>query len=320
MRRTWTKEEVSDIVTSFNEGETFKELSKRYKAHYSTLKKVLEDNGVDTARLRKWTKRDIEDIISLYENEGLTIENIRARYKARTQTIFDILRDNGVDTSKNERKSVNRLLKHEFFEVIDTEEKAYFLGMLMADGCVRKQGNETPTITLELIDLDVIEKFKKALNADSKISISDRQRYVNESPTYTITIRSSKMAEDLGKFGVIPDKTYQTASMCEGIPSYLKRHYLRGLFDGDGSLYNSNGRWFIALTSNYITFLEDTQDWLQELIPDLKRVKTYDGKTVARITYSGRTAKKVCMLLYEDTTVSMRRKSKLADNLVEDIV
>jgi len=320
MKRTWKNEEILDIVTSFNEGVTFKELSKRHKAHYNTLKKVLEDNGVDTARLRKWTKKDIEDIISLYENEGLTIENIRASYKTRTQTIFDILRDNGVDTSKNERKSVNRLLKHDFFEVIDTEEKAYFLGMLLADGCVRKQGSETPTITLELIDLDVIEEFKKALNADSKISISDRQRHVNEKPTYSISIRSSKMAEDLGKFGVIPNKTYQTTGMCVGIPSYLKRHYLRGLFDGDGSLYTSNGRWFIALTSNYTSFLEGTQDWLQELIPELKRVKTYDGKSVARITYSGKTAKKVCMLLYKDTTVSMQRKSKLAVNLVEDIV
>lgn len=317
----WTNEEVSDIVTAFNEGVTFKELSKKYKAHFNTIKQVLVNNGVDTSRKRKWSKEDITTIVTLYKKEGLTVEEIRSKYKTRTQTIYDILNENGVDTSKYNRKSANRRVYHDFFEEIDTEEKAYFLGMLMADGSVHKRGKEEATITLLLIDLDVVESFKRTMNSDSKITISDRKRHKSERPTYSVTVRSNKIAEDLATYGVVPNKTYLTNRVCEGVPDHLKRHYLRGLFDGDGSIYKSKrGLWCIALTNNYPSFLEDIQDWLQELIPDLIRVKTYDGKSSARIAYHGRTAKKVCMLLYEDSMVSMRRKSNLADNLVEDIV
>lgn len=318
--RKWTEEEIEDIVTSYSEGTTFKELQEKHNAHYYTLKKVLDEHEVDTSGRRVWDKEDIEDIVNLYVNQGYTIPQIRNKYSCRTQTVMDILNTNGVDTSENERKSVNRLLDHNYFSNIDTEEKAYFLGMLMADGSIRTQGNEKPTITLELIDLDVVEKLKIAVNADSTISKSARNRGRNENPTYTLQLRSEKMAEDLHKHGVVNNKTYLTTRLYKTISKDLERHYLRGLTDGDGSLYKSKDRWFLAITNGHVDFLEDVQDWLQELIPDLKRVKTYDGETVARITYSGKTAKKVCEALYSNSTVHMNRKKDLADKLVEDIV
>lgn len=320
-KRKWTSEEVRDIVESYESGATFKELQAKYNAHYYTLKQVLSRNDIDTSGKRKWSIEDTEDIVDLYVNKGLTIQEIRNLYNARTQTIMDILKDNGVNTTENMRVSVNRLMYHDFFERIDTEEKAYFLGMLMADGCVRHPEGWTPTIALELIDLDVIEKFQTATNSDGKITRSDRKRRVGDNPTYTATIRSEKMAEDLAKYGVVWNKTYDTQRLQCEIPESLRRHLLRGMFDGDGSIYISKEeRWFVSLTNKHVTFLEDVQDWLQELIPELKRVKTYDGKSVARITYSGRTAKKVCEALYTDAKVSMQRKQDLADRLVEDIV
>lgn len=318
--RKWTEEEIEDIVLSYQDGATFKELQEKHNAHYYTLKKVLDKYDVDTSGRRVWDRKDIEDIVNLYVNQGYTIPQLRNEYRCRTQTIMDILNDNGVDTSENERKSVNRLLNHNYFSNIDTEEKAYFLGMLMADGSIRQYKDWTPTITLELIDRDVIEKFKKAVNADSTITKSERDRYENEKPTYTIVIRSVNMAEDLRKHGVVNNKTYLTTRLNKTLPRGLARHYLRGLVDGDGSLYKSNGRWFLAITNGHVDFLEDVQDWLQELVPDLKRVKTYDGETVARITYSGKTAKKVCEALYSNSTIHMGRKKELADKLVEDIV
>lgn len=319
-KRIWTEEEIEDIVSSYRDGITFKELQKRYNAHYYTLKKVLEEYEVDTSGKRVWENKDIENIIELYVIKGYTIPKIREIYKCRTQTILDILNKNGVNTSENERKSVNRLLNHEYFSSIDTEEKAYFLGLLMADGSVRQHKEWTPTITLELVDKDVVEKFRNAVNADSTITKTTRNRHINESPTYTVTIRSEQMARDLYNHGVVKNKTYLTTRLRKTIPKELAKHYLRGLVDGDGSLYNSNERWFLAITNGHIDFLEDVQDWLQELIPGLKRMKTYDGGTVARITYTGKTAKKVCESLYDNSKVHMDRKKKLADKLVEDIV
>lgn len=319
-KRKWTEEEIKGIITSYNQGVTFKELQEEFNAHYYTLKQVLDKYNVDTSGKRVWGNKDIKDIVRLYTEESYTVPKLRDKYRCRTQTILDILNNNGVNTSENARKSVNRQLHHEYFDLIDTEEKAYFLGMLMADGCVRQHKEWTPTITLELIDLDVIEKFKRAVNADSTITKSTRDRWENENPTYTIVVRSAQMVKALHKHGVVKNKTYITSSLHRTIPPELSQHYLRGLVDGDGSLYNSNGRWFLAITNGHVSFLEDVQDWLQNLVPTLGRVKTYDGKTVARITYSGKTAKKVCEALYSDSTIHMNRKKKLANKLVEDIV
>src|SRR5699024_9059045 len=110
----------------------------------------------------------------------------------------------------------------------------------------------------------------------STITKTTRNRHINESPTYTVTIRSEQMARDLYNHGVVKNKTYLTTRLRKTIPKELAKHYLRGLVDGDGSLYNSNERWFLAITNGHIDFLEDVQDWLQELIPGLKRMKTYD--------------------------------------------
>ena len=321
VKRVWTKEEKNDIVKSFQEGKTFKELQVKYNAHYFTIKKVLDEFGIDTHRRRRWTDKQKQDILEMYTKKSMTIAEIKKVYTTHSREIGKILKELGIDTSYYQSRNVNRNINKNFFEIIDTEEKSYILGLLMADGCVRAHKNGNLYLTLELIDKEIIERVQKELKSDSKIYESNRKRdYIkNEKPTYTFSITDTKLCNDLGKYGVVPMKTKATDWLTQDIPDNLKRHYLRGLFDGDGSIGHYKGRWYISLINNHPKFLQDVGQWIEDLTgfgcPKVSKTSTSN-----RIIYTDKKAKAIMKLLYQDNNISIERKQKLADQAIEDIV
>jgi len=121
-------------------------------------------------------------------------------------------------------------MKEHFFQKINCEENAYFLGLLIADGNVFKDNTgrqASISITLDLKDEYMLQKFKEVLQVDTSIGHDGRG-------CGQIAIRSNIMAEDLAKYGVVPRKSYHT--YLPEIPNQYMWHVLRGIFDGDGSI------------------------------------------------------------------------------------
>ena len=77
-----------------------------------------------------------------------------------------------------------------FFEIIDTQEKAYWLGFLFADGNVYKKRNSY-YIKLSVCDKEVVERFKQDISAEYPITVTYSNNRIN--PLYSITICSKKM-------------------------------------------------------------------------------------------------------------------------------
>ena len=320
VKREWTKEQKEDIVNSFNDGVKFKELQDRYKTHYNSIKKILDEYGVNTNSRRRWTESKKEAIIYKFTQENKTIEDLKKEYKTHHREIVKILTEAGIDTSYYSGRIVNRNIKKDFFETIDTEEKAYILGLIMADGCVRpKAGNLY--FTLEMIDLDIIQKVQKAINSNSTITVSNRNRaYIkNEKPTYTFSVFSDEFCKHMLKYGIIHNKTKETDWLTQDIPVELRRHYLRGLFDGDGSIGCYNNRHCISLINNHPSFLESVTTWIYEL-SEIKKPKVSKTSTSHRVIYTGKNALKLMDLLYRENSISLDRKQKLVDQAVQDIV
>ena len=97
-------------------------------------------------------------------------------------------------------------MNEHFFKEINCEENAYFLGLLISDGNVFKDGTgrqASISITLDLKDEYMLQKFKNVLSANTSISYDGRG-------CGQIAVRSNIMAEDLAKYGVIPKKSYHT--------------------------------------------------------------------------------------------------------------
>jgi hypothetical protein len=121
------------------------------------------------------------------------------------------------------------LLKRDslYFNVIDTEEKSYFLGFLFADGCNTGNGF---TVQLQAGDADVLTALKNALGAEHKISAitrKDGRKHVG------LTICDAALSAALSRWGCVPRKSL-VVKFPDNFPSALERHFIRGFFDGNG--------------------------------------------------------------------------------------
>lgn len=126
----------------------------------------------------------------------------------------------------------------DYFEDINTECKAYWLGFLYADGYIQKDDIKYQyriTLRLQKHDISHIQKFAKCLNSNHPIkeihSFLNGKEYIGSQ----ISLYSKKMVNDLYRLGCV-----QAKSMILKPPvlrNDLIRHFIRGYFDGDGSVY-----------------------------------------------------------------------------------
>lgn len=130
-------------------------------------------------------------------------------------------------------------VNHSAFASPLNESKAYWIGFLLADGCV---SNGRIGLELNRRDLKHIAKFQDFVDGHFY-----NIRPVLQNNSYSLRFVSHRMANDLAVYGVIPRKSL-TSDFAENIPDKLLPHYLRGFFDGDGSFHvDSRPRWVVQL-------------------------------------------------------------------------
>lgn len=153
-----------------------------------------------------------------------------------------------VGTQGARRHKVNE----HFFDDIDTEEKAYWLGFLMADGCVYHGSDKNSyrlQINLAASDADCLERFNQALSSDYAIRIVDVQDCKTNKvhKAAQLKINCTALCKKLIKHGVVPRKSL----ICQApdIALELVPHYIRGYFDGDGCITRDiyRGKWSIKI-------------------------------------------------------------------------
>ena len=170
-------------------------------------------------------------IVNDYISQVQTIDSLCYKYNLSRPTILKILKEFGIPTySKQQLYSIG--LKEDIFSVIDTEEKAYFLGFLLADGCIfhdKHRPNSAPKIIfgLKSIDSYMVERFHNFINAQTSLRIDNR----NGKGTVSCVISSFKMAQDLDFYGLDNPKFLRPLPI---VRYDLVNHLIRGFFDGDG--------------------------------------------------------------------------------------
>lgn len=120
----------------------------------------------------------------------------------------------------------------EYFSSIDTEEKAYILGFIAADGHV---SDKEIIISLSTKDIDIIEKIKSSIgiNKDIKFYTGNSFNSNKESKFARFAFGTKEMISSLRSLGFVRDKTVNFR--IPEIDSSLYRHFIRGYMDGDGS-------------------------------------------------------------------------------------
>ena len=214
--------------------------------------------------MRKLTEQEIKDIIRLYTEEKMSISKLRPLFKLQFEDIKQVLIDNGIQprSHRDSRKIYD--YDESYFSRIDTPDKAYWLGFIYADGFITKRANGSPVFGITLAESEPLEKIKKAMKSNKPIGMYKKTNsYSNKSIEYKLAFCSKQLVEDLEKWGCVENKTFKLK-----FPDFLNEnlipHFIRGYFDGDGSVYlhtqKTNGKEYIMLGSQFSgikSFLEE---------------------------------------------------------------
>lgn len=206
-------------------------------------------------------------------------------------------------------------LNFDYFKKIDTEEKAYILGFIVADGCIyHHKTSYDLTFTLAEKDKDILMKIKKELNSGSPIVL-------NKNNAISLTISSKNIYQDLKKLGVQERKTGKE-HFPKNIREDLIKHFIRGFFDGDGSFVQDKnnyiyGGFFVCCMNE--SFLIDICNYFNKNFN--LELKTY--KPPSQTIYSIRTnSRKKCTIIYShiysNPKISLERKHKKINQFLKE--
>ena len=225
-----------------------------------------------------WTEAQKRFIIQEYVEKDNTLKNLSEMFQVGPKSIRNLLRKENIKITNKKTKNFPRISN--FFEKINTADKAYWLGFLYADGTIHSSSD---SISLEIKDKEHVEKFREALGAlNNKITVREDTRFSKTCLMYNFTIHDSQLHSDLIKWGCIPNKSYLDLHFPK-IPEELKWHFIRGLFDGDGCLsYSFERKRFTLSFTGGKTFMEEVRHFFgKDNISLCQNVKS-------KITYSFR--------------------------------
>ena len=260
-----------------------------------------------------------QEIIKYYLSQPMTMKQVEDKYELSHPTITKILKN----IPKYSKAKLNNPNANErFFENIDLEEKAYFLGLLISDGNVFKDttGRQASiSITLDLNDGYILQKFKEILNINTSISKDGRG-------CGQIAIRSNLMADDLKQYGVVPRKSYIT--YLPKINDIYMPHLIRGILDGDGSILaksspkqDGRNRYLHSISfCGSHQLMEDIAKYLYSNLQLKQPIQVYDyqDKNLSDIHIQNyEDMEKVGNWLYKDATIYLIRKNNIYNSFKE---
>ena len=254
-----------------------------------------------------------QEIIKYYLSQPMTMKQVEDKYELSHPTVTKILKD---VPRYSKAKLNNPNANERFFKNIDSEEKAYFLGLLISDGNVFKDSTgrqASISITLDLNDEYILQKFKEVLNVNTSISKDGRG-------CGQIAIRSNLMADDLKQYGVVPRKSYIT--YLPKINDIYMSHLIRGILDGDGSILakpspkqDGHNRYLHSISfCGSHQLMEDIAKYLYNNLQLKQPIQVYDyqDKNLSDIHIQNyEDMEKVGDWLYKDATIYLVRKNNI---------
>lgn len=256
------------------------------------------------AKKKVMNQEELNSLIHDYIN-GDSIRNLSLKYNCTRAVLSRILKENKVIIRDNTRNSRKYSHNENYFESIDTENKAYWLGFIYADGFIeskRNYGAQKLGITLSGIDVKHLEKFKSDIEATNPIKEYRGSGYNADGVFSKILLTSQKTVDDLKTHGCIENKTLKLKF--PNIRKNLIRHFIRGYFDGDGSIS------FIQQKAYEIQFTgtKDFLDGIMNYFNKNLKMHTKDNVTYQLKIGGNLQVRKILDIIYKDATIYLDRK------------
>lgn len=213
----------------------------------------------------KITDRLNKDLLhKLYHEENKSLQDIANIFSCSRVHIYKLCKKYSVkiktkSIARSDASSKGKIVRYhyvnkDFFKKW-SNEMAYALGFIYADGHVN---HKLDYFSIAQKEREILDKLKKLMKAEQNITHYDHQ------DIYFLSIGNKEMVGDLVKLGVIPKKSlvvkFPTMS------SEYVSHFIRGYFDGDGSICKSGNCWRASFTTGSGEFINSVKDNLEKLV------------------------------------------------------
>lgn len=253
--------------------------------------------------------KNLNEIIILYNN-GCSIRQISNILHINRKTISKVLKNNNIEIRMQNITSKKYFCNENYFEEINNQDKAYWLGFIMADGFIeskRKYGNQKLGITLSSYDENHLILFNKCLDSNYPIKRYIGSGYKKDGEYSKILITSQKLVDDIKKWNIIENKT-KICNFPFQIPKNFYIDFIRGYLDGDGSIY------FDKTTKQYRICFVGTKNIIESinLILNKSNKLTNVKPNLYEVKYGGnKNVYKILNKLYENKNIKLERKYNL---------
>lgn len=234
-----TSSQINDIISLYiNDKKSARSIAKLFKCDTKTITSVLRKNNINIIhRPSKIIQLSEQEILQNYHSKLFSITDLAKKHNTSRAMIYKILNKHNIQHTANFDLLSKYTLNKCYFDNIDSEDKAYFLGLLYADG-----NNYTKTgrisISLQEQDKHILESFNNQIQANRSLTLRNRNLKNNKHKNqYRLDIVNKYMSEKLDNLGCINAKSLTLKFPSDTqVPTQLLRHFIRGMWDGDGSI------------------------------------------------------------------------------------
>lgn len=255
----------------------------------------------------KFSKTKEKEIIEKYQN-GISANKISLEYHVTTDTIIKLLHRNNIPVRDRNTSLFQYSVNENYFDRIDSYEKAYACGLLWSDGC-NKRDRDTISITLQESDVHILHTINNLMESTYPIHFKDNTTKGCKN-TYSLEIKSKHMSERLEELGMIANK-----SLVLEFPKWLDRDlyssFLLGVLDGDGHIAHKKNKYGVVYVCS-----RNFCDYFSSILTEMNiGFSIYDvgkkGLTKSLHIIRKNDCKKYLDWLYEKCPIHLNRKYEI---------
>lgn len=265
------------------------------------------------------TKITKEELVNYYKREPMTIDRVAEEFDICKPSVSKIL-----DEYRIKRYSKAQLfspyLDEHYFDNIDSEKKAYFLGFIITDGCIHQAKGRQSILAMTVQNRDryILEAFKNEIHSYKMVTSDGRG-------CYGLQIFSKGIVDGLKQYGLHERKSL-SCIFPNNIPLDLYPHLIRGIFDGDGSAsyyIRPNRRSHVKAVrfcKGNRKFLEDLVEFLYFECNIIQPTIYQEKDNLWSIRYaSNDSILKLINYMYSDAHIYLHRKKDICDLIRDEI-
>lgn len=306
----FTIEQQNEIIDMYKNYIDIENIISKFNTEEHYIREVLKENQIDRT-YNQFSNELYQRIISKYlgSTKQYQIEYDLCVSGTGIRRIIDRagIKRRGWSFSNQKYKRNSH-----YFDIIDTPNKAYILGLLYADSC-NHVAHSAINITLQEGDKSVLDAIKKEIEYEGPIRFNPmHKKNPNYKNVYILCINDEYMSKQLENLGVVNAKSLKIK-----FPKFLNKellsHFCRGYFDGDGNIYYYEKLHKCATqTVGTLDFCENLSKTLINIgiKNNIKHPKQCGSNTFILQTSGNKSSMQFLSWMYKEANIKMERKYK----------